>query len=94
MLIGRKPKLPAQCKEVGTDIRQICDLDPSQVEQIISEVEDISFEVLMGIRMEYLMMLTEISKPLKRQKKNYYKRYRDEGEELNIGDLVVKKEQI
>lgn len=32
MLIGRKPKMPAECKEVGTDITQISDLDPSQVE--------------------------------------------------------------
>ena len=50
MLIGRKPKLPAECKEVGTDIREIKDLDPTQVQQIIDEVEDINFEVLMGIR--------------------------------------------
>ena len=50
MLIGRKSKLPAECKEVGTDIREIKDLDPRQVEQIIDEVEDINFEILMGIR--------------------------------------------
>ena len=50
MLIGRKPKLPAECKEIGTDIREIKDLDPRQVEQIIDEVEDINFEILMGIR--------------------------------------------
>ena len=50
MLIGRKPKLPAECKEVGTDIREMKDLDPRQVEQIIDEVEDINFEILMGIR--------------------------------------------
>ena len=49
MLIGRKPKLPAECKEVGADIREIKDLDPTQVEQIIDKVEDINFEVLMGI---------------------------------------------
>ena len=48
MLIGRKPKLPAECKEVGRDIREIKDLDPTQVEQIIDKVEDI--KVLMGIR--------------------------------------------
>ena len=50
MLIGRKLKLPAECKEVGTDIREIKDLDPRQVEQIIDEAEDINFEILMGIR--------------------------------------------
>ena len=50
MLIGRKPKLPAECKEVGTDIRDIKDLDPRQVEQIIDEVEDTNFKILMGIR--------------------------------------------
>ena len=50
MLIGRKPKLPAEYKEVGTDIREIKDLDPTQVEQIIDKVEEINFEVLMGIQ--------------------------------------------
>ena len=54
MLIGRKPKLPAECKEVGTDIREIKDLDPRQVEQIIDEVEDINFEILMGIKRWYI----------------------------------------
>ena len=50
MLIGRKLKLPAEFKEVGTDIREIKDLGPRQVEQIIDEVEDINFKILMGIR--------------------------------------------
>ena len=42
--------MPAQCKEVGTDIILISDLDPSQVEQIINKVENVNFEVLMEIR--------------------------------------------
>ena len=50
MLIGRKLKLPAEYKEVGKDIREIKDLDPRKVEQIIDEVEDINFEILIGIR--------------------------------------------
>ena len=86
--------LPAQCKEVETDIRQISDLDLTQVEQIVSEVEDINFEVLMGIR-DGIFNDTQrnIKATQKRQKRNYDKRHGEEGEELNIGDLVVKEEQ-
>ena len=38
MLIGRKPKLPAECTDIGTDITQFTDLTHEEVNDIVEEM--------------------------------------------------------
>ena len=39
MLIGRKPKLPAECEDLLDDKEQIPDLQEAQVKEILEELE-------------------------------------------------------
>ena len=50
-ILGRKPKLPSECKKVGTDIQQIQDLTEDEVDIIeMAKLENI--EILMEMREE------------------------------------------
>ena len=50
LLIGRKPKLPAECEELPDDIELIPDLDEDQVEEILNEVEQTNLQVLLKMK--------------------------------------------
>ena len=50
LLIGRKPKLPAECEELTDDIELIPDLDEHQVKDILQEVEQTNLQVLLQMK--------------------------------------------
>ena len=49
-ILGRKPKLPSQCKKVGTDITKIKDLTKDEVDNIIEMAKLKNIEILMEMR--------------------------------------------
>ena len=71
-ILGRKPKLPSQCKKVGTDITKIEDLTKDEVDNIIEmgKLKNIDTD---GDERIFLMMQQETyDGHKKRQKRNYY----------------------
>ena len=50
LLIGRKPKLPAECEELPADIELIPDLEESQVKEILEELEDTNLQTMLKMR--------------------------------------------
>ena len=76
--------MPAECKEMGTDITQISDLDQSQVEQTVSEVENTNLEVLMGIRDG---IFDDVHRNIKTAQKDR-KRIMTKGTEMETGQQV------
>ena len=72
MLIGRKPKLPAECEELPDDIELIPDLDEHEVKEILHEVEQTNLQVLLKMKDDIFDDVAHnIKKAQKRQKKNY-----------------------
>ena len=49
-ILGRKPKLPSQCKKVSTDITKIQDLTQDEVDNIIEMAKLENREILMEMR--------------------------------------------
>ena len=52
MLIGRKPKLPAECEELLDDIEQIPDLQEGQVKEIIEELGQTNIHILLKMKQD------------------------------------------
>ena len=76
LLIGRKPKLPAECEELPDDIELIPDLDEDQVEEILNEVEQTNLQVLLKMKDDIFNDAAHnIKKAQKRQKKKDYEAF-------------------
>ena len=61
LLIGRKPKLPAQCEELPDNIELIPDLDEGQVKEILQEVEQTNLQVLLKMKADIYLMKQHIT---------------------------------
>ena len=95
LLIGRKPKLPAECEELPDDIEFIPDLDEHQVKEILHEVEQTNLQVLLKMKDDIFDDAAHnIKKAQKRQKKNDDIRHSGNKNKLEIGDMVVKEIQV
>ena len=95
LLIGRKPKLPAECEELPDDIELIQDLDEDQVEEILNEVEQTNLQVLLKMKYDIFDDAAHNTKKAqKRQKKNYDIRHSGNKIKLEVGDMVVKEIQV
>ena len=95
MLIGRKPKLPAECEDLLDDIEQIPDLQEGQVKEILEELEQTNIQILLKMKEDIFDDATHnIKKAQKRQKKNYNIRHSVNKTKLEIGDMVVKENRV
>ena len=95
LLIGRKPKLPAECEELPDDIELIPDLDEDQVEEILNEVEQTNLQVLLKMKDDIFNDTADnIKKAQKRQKKNYDIRHSGNKTKLEVGDMAVKEIKV
>ena len=95
LLIGRKPKLPAECEELPDDIKEIPDIDKENVKDILDELEKTNLQVLLKMKQEIFDDAGHnIKKAQKRQKKNYDIRHSGNKTKLEIGDMVVKEIQV
>ena len=96
MLIGRKPKLPAECEELPDNIKLIPDLEESQVKDILEELENTNLQILLNMRDDIFEDASlNIKKAQKRQKRNYDLRHSGKNKtELALGDMVVKEKQM
>ena len=96
LLIGRKPKLPAECKELPDNIKLIPDLEESQVKDILEELENTNLQILLNMRDDIFEDASlNIKKAQKRQKRNYDLRHSGKNKtELALGDMVVKEKQM
>ena len=95
LLIGRKPKLPAECEELPDDIKEIPDIDKENVKDILDELKKTNLQVLLKMKQEIFDDAGHnIKKAQKRQKKNYDIRYSGNKTKLEIGDMVVKEIQV
>ena len=94
-ILGRKPKLPSQCKKVGRDITQIEDLTQDEVDNIIEMAKLENIEILMQMREDIFDDAAgNIWQAQKRQKRNYDIWHKDRGEFLQIGDIMMKREMV
>ena len=94
-ILGRKPKLPSQCKKVDTDITQIQDLTQDEVDNILEMAKLENIEILMEMRENVFDDAAgNIWQAQKRQKRNYDIQHKDRGEFLQIGDIVMKREMV
>ena len=95
LLIGRKPKLPAECKELPDDIKEIPDIGKENVKDILGELEKTNLQVILKMKQEIFDDAGHnIKKAQKRQKKNYDIRHSGNKTKLEIGDMVVKEIQV
>ena len=52
LLIGRKPKFPAECDELPDDIELILDLEENQVKEILDGLEKTNLQVLLKMKQD------------------------------------------
>ena len=95
MLIGRKPKLPAECEDLPDDIEQIPDLQEGQVKEILEELEQTNIQILLKMKEDIFDdAYRNIKKAQKRQKKNCDFRHSVNKTKLEAGDMVVKENRV
>ena len=95
VLIGRKPKLLAECDELPDDTEQTQDLQESQVKEIIEELEQTNIQILLKMKQNMFDdAYHNIKKAQERQKKNYNIRHSVNKTKLEIGDMVVKEIRV
>ena len=73
LLISRRPKMPVECINYSTDIKDINDFTDEEVEMVLDSVSDENLKHLIGIRKDILHPNAHlnIKKSSARQKKNY-----------------------
>ena len=52
MLIGRKPKMPVECMDIGTDIRKFADKTKEEAEEIAQEMASENMRKMMTIHQD------------------------------------------
>ena len=72
MLIGRKPKMPVECTDIGTDIRKFADITKEEAEEIAQEMASENMRKMMTICQDIFDDAHgNIKRAQKRQKKYY-----------------------
>ena len=93
MLIVRKPKMPVECTDIGTDVMKFADLTEEEAEEITKEVSSENMRKMMTIHQDIFDDAHgNINRAQKRQKK-YYDIQNATAKVLSIGDIVVKERQ-
>ena len=91
MLIGRKPKMPVECTDMGTDIRMFADISKEEAEEIANEMSSKNMRKMMEICQDiYDNAHRNIKRAQKRQKK-YYDILNATSEVISIDDIIVKE---
>ena len=72
MLIGRKPKMPVKCTDIGTDIMKFADITKEEAEEIAQEMASENMRKMMTIQQDIFNDAHgNIKRAQKRQKKYY-----------------------
>ena len=95
LLIGRRPKMPPECINYSTDIKDTANFTDEEVKMVMDGVSDENLKCLVGIRKDILHPNAHLNmeKSSARQKKNYDLK-NAMPMKLSVGDLVLKIKQM
>ena len=94
LLIGRRPKMPPECINYTTDIKDTANFTDREVKMVVDGVSNENLKFLIGIRKDILHPNAHLNmkKSSARQKKNYDLKNATPMK-LAVGDLVLKIKQ-
>ena len=72
MLIGRKPKMPVECMDIGTDIRKFADITKEEAEEIAQEMASENMRKMMTIHQDIFDDAHGNIKRVQKRRKKYY----------------------
>ena len=94
LLIGRRPKMPPECINYSTDIKDTANFTDEEVKMVMDGVSDENLKCLIGIRKDILHPNAHLNmkKSSARQKKNYDLK-NAMPTKLAVSDLMLKIKQ-
>ena len=89
LLIGRRPKMPPECINYSTDVKDTMDFTDEEVKMVMDGVSGENLKCLIGIRKDILHPNAHlnIKKSSAREKKNYDLKYAMPTK-LSVGDVI------